>query len=100
VSGGSGEIINYRGFEPANVPVPQVAVAGSPPPPTPDLFPGGCPTGPHDRFMAEVRLPGVTVTINAPYAIMGQSGRDFGDYDAEAALEAIARSLRPRQPGE
>jgi hypothetical protein len=97
VPSGPGEIIIYRGFEPQNLALPPDG-ARTGPPPTPNLYPNGCPNGPYDRFMAEVRLPGVTVTINAPSGVT--SGREFGDYDTEEVMEIIARSLRPRALGE
>jgi hypothetical protein len=100
LTAGNAEIVIFRGFEPTGRLLASPQLAGSPTQAPFDLFPGGCPEKDYDRFLAEVRFPEVTVTINAPYGLAGQSGGDFGAFDAVAALEAIARSLRPRQPGE
>jgi hypothetical protein len=97
LSEGPGDIVVLRGFEPGSL-LPPISGTRSIEPP--DLFPDGCPDRPYDRFMAEVHFPEVTVTINAPYGIAGQAGDDFGQFDTEAGVEAIARSLRLRQPGQ
>jgi DNA-binding CsgD family transcriptional regulator len=100
VTGGPGEIVILKGFDPGSRPLAGVQIAGATPIPTPPLFPNGCPSGEYNRFMAQVSFPEVTVTINAPYGVPGPVKDDFGMYDSEAALEEIARRLRPRQPEE
>lgn len=77
---------------------PPTPVPGTPT--APPLKTEPCPTTPHDRFMAEVRFPDATVVINGPLAYGGQEGRPWGVYDTAEALEAVARALRQRQPGE
>jgi hypothetical protein len=74
-------------------------------PPTPDLRPPPvktepCPSTAHDRFMAEVRFSDATIVVNGPLRYGGQDGSAYGAYDSAEALEAVARALRPRQPGE
>jgi hypothetical protein len=94
------EIVILRGFEPDGRTLPPPEIYGATPAPLPDPFPAGCPQRDYDLFMAEVRFPDATVTINAPYTACCHVGVEFGSYDSEAGVETIARSLRLRQPGE
>jgi hypothetical protein len=96
----SGDLVILRGFEPAGPLLTPPQRAGSPPQAQPDPFPTGCPNRDFDRFMAEIHLPGVTITVNAPLGTCCQDGAPFGIFDSEDALEAIASSLRARQYGE
>lgn len=77
---------------------PPVPMQGTPT--APSLKSEPCPTTPHDRFMAEVRLPDATVVINGTLSYGGQEGRPWGIYDTAEALEVVARALRQRQQGE
>lgn len=93
----SGNSSFLKDFEPSAPAILPPQPANSLPNEPPDPFPNGCPTRDFDRFMAEIRLPGVTVTVNAPYGLCCQTGDSFCPFDDEAALEVIARSLRARQ---
>ena len=50
--------------------------------------------------MAEIHYSDVVVTVNAPLALLDQSGTKFGAFDTEAALHAVAAGLRLRAHGE
>jgi hypothetical protein len=89
-----------RGFEPPSPFLPAPRPAGQTLPPLPDVFPDSCPNREHDRFMAVVQTPGVTITINAPLALCCQDGRSLGVFDTEPGLEAVIERLRLRQTGE
>lgn len=69
--------------------------------PTPTPIPlSACPKGPADRFMAEVHYADVVVTLQAPLALMDQSGAPYGAFDDETALERVIAGLRVRRAGE
>ena len=74
-----------------------------PPPGTPTIPPlktEPCPPTEHDRFMAEVRFPDATVVIDGTLRYGGQDGSIWGVFDTDAALEAVARGVRRRLPGQ
>jgi hypothetical protein len=86
-------LVIYRGFEVSqNAPSPDGSLI--------DYFPDGCPDCPYDRFIAAIEYPDATITVNAPYGKFGLPGDPLGVFDSEEGLEALARSLRLRQPGE
>ena len=89
-----------RGFKPPAPYLPAPREAGQAPPPLPDVFPDGCPARDHDRFMAVIQTPDVTITINAPLALCCQDGRSLGVFDTEAGLQTVIARLRLRQTGE
>lgn len=116
ISSGAGSAAILRGFD-RTAPLATPSIGGSSeglvpdtsPPVSPPIIqgpgqtpsqPGTCPTGPYDRFMAEVNFPQVTVTINAPYGIVMEPASHFGVYNSEAAVEELVRSLRLRRIGE
>jgi hypothetical protein len=76
----------------------------TPPPPAPPTIPPlktePCPTTPPDRFLAEVRFKDATVVINGTLSYGGQDGTHWGVFDTPAALEAVARGIKLRNPGE
>jgi hypothetical protein len=98
-----GQLIVLAGHErPFGVPTAGAVRPGATPAPASPAAggDGGCPANGFDRFMAEVHLQGVVVTLNAPLALIDQRGDLFGAFDTEAALKLVAAGLRMRRAGE